>query len=139
MPGFSCLRFLPCFCAARIPTGNAAKIVASRIRDASNVSKYQTYTSQCFMIPNDILERADCTLIVSAECACYIQSKQRRSGRGNFRTMHRRYAGLLLLCPFLLVFLMTTKARSHSSTLNTGTILANGSAIRSDQESATPN
>ncbi len=50
--------------------------------------------------------------------------------------MRWRYAGLFFLFS-LPVFFMTTKARSHSSTLNTGMVLANGKAIRPEQESAT--
>ena len=36
-----------------------------------------------FILPNDILERVIRTLIVSVECACYIQSGRMARGQGN--------------------------------------------------------
>jgi hypothetical protein len=41
--------------------------------------------SKGFIVSNDILERVVCTLIVSQKCACYIQLRHRRNGRGNFQ------------------------------------------------------
>jgi hypothetical protein len=38
-----------------------------------------------FIVPNDILERAVRTFIVSSECACYIQSGAGRAARGTFK------------------------------------------------------
>jgi hypothetical protein len=37
------------------------------------------------IVSNDILELAVRAFIVRAECACYIQSRQRACGRGNFQ------------------------------------------------------
>src|SRR6266852_6123952 len=62
---------------------------------------------------NDILERSQRTQIVSAKCACYTQRKHRARQPGDISLMNRRKAGLLLL-PFLLLSLMTPKARSHN-------------------------
>jgi beta-N-acetylhexosaminidase len=86
-----------------------------------------------FILPNDILERADCTWIVSVECACYIQSKHRAQRPGVLPNMRRRYAGLMVL-PFLLAFFMIPETQSHSRTSEATP--AKAKSFRAQQDSA---
>jgi beta-N-acetylhexosaminidase len=90
-----------------------------------------------FIAPNDILERAGRTLIVSAKCACYIQSRWRPPQSGDSLNMNRRNAGRLLL-PIALLSLMTPKARSHNRTAKPGKAAAGKQRVPQTSTSKEP-
>jgi beta-N-acetylhexosaminidase len=94
------------------------------------------------VVSNDILERAVRTLIVRAECACYIQSSSSASGRReNFQQMYRRYAGVLLLCPISLLLttlLMTPKIHSDDRSTQPTAVLARATASQAQDSSTSP-
>src|SRR6516164_6749767 len=98
------------FCPALLPARFATQAGALP-RDKVNKPKQKRTPVNGFIVPNDILERVDRTLIVSVECACYIQSG-RMARPEEPREMNRRNAGILLL-PLLLLPFMTLKARSQ--------------------------
>src|SRR5271169_2296166 len=91
-----------CFCA---PDAGAGKPAAStnpsnRVFVVDRIPRVFPNVTNGFIVPNDILERAVRTFIVSVECACYIQSGRGRTAGGiskNEKALRRTFASAYLV------------------------------------------